>query len=521
MNKLILLFSIALFVFLSSYSQAQVLYPDSELLEYYRILEMKNPGIENRLNIFPSVISTYNKDSLSWNPWSDKVQIQTPKNQSIEILPLRLGNYYNSTYARGYNDGALWKGKGYTGSLQGGVQGKLGILEFTIAPLVYYSQNSSFELAEQTGNNNPYNYQFRNKRIDYVQRYGDSGFTKFNLGQTDVRMVLKWFTLGVSTQNMTWGPSQRNPILMSNNASGFPHIDIGTYKPVETKIGWFETKIYYGSFKKSEYFDDAGEWNYRYWSGFSFGYRPSFLPSLSIGFNRSFYKKAQDFEASDLFVFLGKFDDLDGNQNGNDEYDQLASFTLRWLFEEVGFETYIEYGINDYGSKLIDTEPEHGRGYILGFSKYIDLKEENVLKLTYEHASVDRPKNFTYRINNSWFTHGIVLQGYTHDGQIIGSGIGPGSTSDYFDLQYFFEAGRLQLTAQRIRFDDDYFFLNINDLYRHDHEWTLESKYSRFVGDLLIGAEFAISFRENQYFISDNNKTNIYLGLNITKNFYK
>jgi len=133
---------------------SQVLYPDSEYHEYYRILEIKNSDLENRVNIFPSIVHQYSKDSITWDIWANHFELKNRKNNKINILPIRLANHYNSAYARGYNDGALWKGKGYTGSVQGGLSGKYGMIEFTFAPIVYYSQNASFELAPTTGDNN-------------------------------------------------------------------------------------------------------------------------------------------------------------------------------------------------------------------------------------------------------------------------------------------------------------------------------------------------------------------------------
>ncbi|WP_420577804.1 capsule assembly Wzi family protein [Ekhidna sp.] len=495
---------------------SQVLYPESALLDYYRLLEIKNQPLENRLNLFPSIISPYKTDSLIWNPWG----LNKPDNKKkIDLLPLQWVNHYNSKYARGYNDGAVWKGKGLTSSLQGGVQGKLGMLAYTLAPIIYYSQNANFKLAEQQGNNNPYNYQFRNRRIDHVQRYGVDPFMKFDPGQSEVRIVYRTFTLGASTQNITFGPAQYNPIILSNNAAGIPHIDIGTYKPIETKIGRIEGKVYYGILTKSDYFSESDKWNYRFWSGFSIGYNPRFLPELTLGFNRAFYEKSSDFSPIDLLVFINKFDDTDGNPSVNDEFDQLGSVTMRWLFEEVGFEAYAEYAKNDFGGKLWGTAPEHGRAYVVGFNKYVDVKENNVLKLTFEHTSLDQPKNAIYRPYNSWYSHGIVNQGYTLDGQLLGGGIGSGSVTDVIEVQYLFTKGRLMLRAQRIRFDDDYFFDNVRDEFNHDHEWTLGSKYSKFVGAYLFGFDFATSFRQNQYFVKENDKTNIYLGFSITKFF--
>ena len=235
---------------------SQVLYPESALLDYYRVLEIKNQSLEKRLNLFPSIIKPYEADSLKWNPWGFT---KSKDKKKIEVLPIQWANHFNSKYARGYNDGAIWKGKGFTSSLQGGVQGKLGMLEYTFTPIVYYSQNADFELAEQRGNNKIFNYQFRNRRIDHVQRYGTDSFTKLNLGQSEIRMVYRSFTVGASTQNVTFGPAQYNPIILSNNAAGIPHFDIGTYKPIETKIGQIESKLYYGILTKSDYFSENDE----------------------------------------------------------------------------------------------------------------------------------------------------------------------------------------------------------------------------------------------------------------------
>ncbi|WP_109829620.1 capsule assembly Wzi family protein [Reichenbachiella versicolor] len=496
----------------------QVLYPNSELLNYYRFYEIKNiHNQQDRLNIFPSIMHQYNStDSAEWNPW----KIKTDYNHKTQLLPIRLENHYNTQIANGYNDGALWKGAGYTGSIQGGFTGDYGILKFTFAPIFFYSENSEFQLAPQNDSNNSFNYQFKSNRIDYVQRFGNKSFSDFDFGQSEIRLALKNFTIGLSTENIVWGPAQQNPIMMSNQAAGIPHIDLGTNKPINTKIGLFEAKFYYGILEKSDYFDQANTWNYRYWSGTSIGYSPSFLPSLTLGFNRSFYKKMADFKATDLLVFLGSFDDTDGDPAINDDFDQLGSLSVRWLFKEVGFETYFEFAKNDFGGKLHGTTPEHSRGYVIGFSKYFELKEEDVLKLTYEHTSLDKPKSYVYKYNNSWYTHAIVRSGYTNKGQLIGAGIGPGSISDYFEAIYINKSSYLQLAAQRTRFDDDYFYeTQINNENNHDHEWTLSSSYSKFFNAYQIGTVFEYSYRKNKYFVENNNITNFYFGLTIQRYF--
>lgn len=512
-------YTIIIFLLLLFYSgRAQVLYTESAWLDYYRLVELKNNGLTSRLNIFSSVVHPNAEDSLDWQIWEEHFPL-SKEEKKMSILPIRLSNYYNSRYPKGGNDGALWKGRGYTGALQGGVQGRIGILYYTFCPVVYHVQNKAFPLADQQGSNHPYNYQFTNKRIDFVQRYGEDSFTAFDLGQSEIRLVLGRFTIGASTQNITWGPAQQNPLLLSNNAGGIPHIDLGAVRPIKTGIGEFEGKIYLGQLKKSDYFDEDEQWDYRYWTGLSVSYSPSFLPSLILGFNRSFYKKQDDVKISDYWVVVTKFDDVDGDPAVNDEYDQMGSVTLRWLFKEVGFETYLEYGKNDFGGKIWGTAPEHARAYVLGFSKAVDISDSKLLKLTYEHTTLDRAKNYIYRGYNSWYAHSIVQTGYSINGQLIGASIGTGSKSNYMEAQYFFPKGRLKLVAQAIRFNDDYFYINIQDEYTRDHEWTLASGFSRFLGSFLLDVDVAVSFRQNQYYVRDNDKTNWQLGLSITKIF--
>ncbi|UXP30910.1 capsule assembly Wzi family protein [Reichenbachiella agarivorans] len=514
MKHLITLILILLFHF---FSFGQILYPNSEILEYYRVIEMKNNDIQDRLGIFPSIVSQYKKDSLAWNIWADQLQFNGIPDKSIKLMSFRFSNYYNSKYPKGYNDGAVWKGKGFTSVLQGGISGRYGILEFTFAPVVYYSQNVSYDLASQRGNNSPYNYQFTDRRIDWVQRYGDENFIEFDWGQTDVRMAYKNFTLGASTQNIVWGPAQRNPLILSSNAEGIPHVDLGTHTPIQTKIGSIEAKVYWGVLNESEYFDDNNDNNYRYWTGMSISYSPSFIPSLSIGFNRALYKRGEEFTAKDLYKTFWWFENKNETVGQNDEYDQIASATVRWVFKEVGFDTYLEFGKNDFGGSLFGSEPDHARGYTIGMSKYIDLNNTNVIKLTYEHCSVDKAKSGLYRGYNTWYTHHIVTQGYTNNGQVMGASVGPGATTDYIGTELFFKKGLIQLYGERVRFNDDYFIDNIlnNDL--HDFEWTIGSRLSIFVNGFLLSSECLLSLRKNMYYMAKNDQNNLQLGLSISK----
>tara|TARA_R110000868_G_scaffold235273_6_gene489077 strand:+ start:18496 stop:20076 length:1581 start_codon:yes stop_codon:yes gene_type:complete len=521
MSKISIFFFIVIF-FCFGYLKAQVIHPDQVGGEYYDVLEMMNPDIDQRLYEHPAILSKFKKDSLTWNPW--ELDFRNPEENYFSILPIQFGLNYNSEYPRTINDGAVWKGKGLNSSVYFGIQGKKGILEYSLAPLIYYSQNQNYQLATQRGSTNPLNYQFSNGRIDYPQRFGKSSFTEYDWAQSEVRLVYSGFTFGASTSNTVWGPAKYNPILRSNNAAGFPHIEIGTNKPYETSIVDFEFKLLWGSLEESDYFDADKENNYRYLAGGFLAFQPRFIKGLKLGFGRMMYKRFNEFEAIDLLVMAYRYDDADRNPDnpntGNDDFDQLAALSMEWTFPEQGFEAYMEFGKNDFGGVLGGQEPEHSRAYTLGFSKLLLLKDDKIIKLAYERAVLDRSKAaFLYRRHNIWYQHSYIRQGYTHKGQVIGAGIGPGSSSDVFDFDLFTKNGKLQLFAQRIRFNDDYYFDTFNDQFHHDHEWFLEAMYSRTIDSWLISTSFGLTSRKNMNYIQGNDSNNFILGLSFKKFF--
>ena len=51
---------------------------------------------------------------------------------------------------------------------------------------------------------------------------------------------------GLSTENLWLGPGLRNSILLTNNAPGFPHLFLGTSKPVDIYIGSLDVLALWG-----------------------------------------------------------------------------------------------------------------------------------------------------------------------------------------------------------------------------------------------------------------------------------
>ena len=87
--------------------------------------------------------------------------------------------------------------------------------------------------------------------IDMPERFGENAYKKSLFGQSSIRLNYSGLSLGLSSENIWWGPSIRNSIMMSNQAQGFNHITFNTTRPLKTFIGNFEWQVVTGRLEAS------------------------------------------------------------------------------------------------------------------------------------------------------------------------------------------------------------------------------------------------------------------------------
>ncbi|MEM6644243.1 MAG: hypothetical protein AAF616_14785 [Bacteroidota bacterium] len=431
---------------------------------------------------------------------------------SFEILDLTARLSFNSAYPRGFNDGAVWKGKGVNAELHGGISGKKGRFSYQLMPVLFFSQNSDFSLVPNADSSFLFNYQFN--RIDWVQRYGNGSEVFFHPGQSEVKYQNRKFVASISTQNYSYGPGTFNPILLSHQGPGIPHLRIGSEPfSIGKKVGQLEVNFLLGFLRESAYFDDSSGNDWRYLNGLFFGYKPSFLPNLKIGFGRVLYKQTRFFETEDLLSTLIILEEIDreGFNSGNDTWDQLASAFIDWRFPEVGFRAYAEFAKNDFTGQVRGTivEPEHTRGYTIGFQKELKTKTGKAVSVIYEHINLSRNHAHLWRATPSFYTHGINLQGYTNNGQLVGAGIGSGGNSDHLWIKIDNKRDQqIAFLAQRIENNRDYFVVQIQDAGQHDIEYAFGTSFIKKLDRINLSGELSVSHNFNRYYI-DKDATNI------------
>jgi len=282
-----------------------------------------------------------------------------------------------------------------------------------------------------------------------------------------------------------------------------------------------------GILQESKYFDSYEPNDQRYFNALFLSYRPSFLPNLSIGFNKSLYQDLRFFEPLDLLSPIKIFDNgvLGDSIVTNDSFDGLASVSLSWTFPEVGFRAYGEFAKNDFtgGFRWTAIEPEHSRAYTVGFEKFTTLKTGSAMRLIYEHTNLSRNHTYLWRAEPPFYAHEINRQGYTHLGQILGAGIGPGGNTDIASFRLDQTQQSLALTLQRIEFNKDYFITNVqpntlfpdpnepNPIELHNVEYSAMLYYQRQVSNMVLSCQTTLAYNYNWYFTTD--KTNLQLGL--------
>ncbi|OEK06753.1 hypothetical protein BFP71_03575 [Roseivirga misakiensis] len=384
--------------------------------------------------------------------------IFSKKRQKLEIslFPLQLRTEFNSHHPYGRNNGLMIRSKGLQTLISTGVLLKWKFLRVELRPEFLYAQNSSFETLSQSLSENAYNfyYQFYHNVTDLPERYGEGNYTKFFAGQSGIFVDWKKVTFGLSSNNQWKGPGIRNSLLQSNNARGIPQLSIFSNRPIDIKIGKLEFHLLGGRLDNSgitppvhaitgvrptTYIPKASDW--RYISALHLTYQPKWINGLYLGFQRNVTINSgtiNDF--IDYVPFIDNFFKVkDPGRINEEERDEVASVYLKWNWFKANTEFYFEIGKNDHSIDLRDffLSPNHSWAYTAGLTKIFDLPDnESKIVTELEVSDISRSGTGQLRSEASWYVHSFVRDGYTHYGEVIGAGIGPGSTYQYFNMAW-------------------------------------------------------------------------------------
>lgn len=467
------------------------------------------------------------------DPWASR-RLPAPQalwtdGPRLQLLPMEYQASHNSDRPWGINDGPVWQGKGLTSSLSGGVTLRWGPLEATARPVLWRAENAAFALSPNPpfAGYSPYSNPGP-KLIDTPQRFGDAPIARLDPGQSAIRLRYRGGVLGYSTETQRWGPQRINPILMSQHAGGFEHLYLGTERPVDIRIGSVHVQWLWGRVSESAFFDTLETGNRRYLTGATASFFPTFAPGLELGVSRSFMSAwprggptlSQALEVWMPVLKKGFADST--NPGGNDSRDQLASVFLRWVAPAAGFEIYGEWARGDHSWDFRDImlSPEHASAFALGFQKDFRATPEEFWHLGGELTILGAPRTTLVRSKTAGFFYynsgRTYRQGYTQRGQIIGAGIGPGSSQLSVELGRVSSHGRMGVNIQRTVYENDRYyriFSSQSDFWRYEAEPAVTVDVLRFIGPWELGGSASLAKLLNKYYDKESDESNLRLSV--------
>lgn len=428
---------------------------------------------------------------------------------AVAPLPLEASVLTNSAYPRSVNDGAAWSGVGTNFRAAAGVRGQWRFLRASLAPEFAYQQNKTFAFVPFDGIGrsefgNPYQPQ-----IDLPTRFGAESFSTLTLGQSYIQATTGTFAATFGTENLWIGAAEVHPILLSYTAPGFPHLRLGTQRPIDLPFVRVELQLLFASLRESDYFNIDPSDDDHYFTSALIVIEPKFVPGLFLGVARAYHDTATATGQS-LSYYTSRIIEtpFGAGAGGNDIGNALGVLYGRWVHPASGFEAYGEWSREDTPGGWVDAlrEPDWTQAYVLGVQKTF-ARPHRLSRLYAEliHLGESAPSR-AGRGHFSYYTHSAIVQGHTNEGQLLGAAIGPGSDAQLIGFDMFSASGRTAVRVERTRYDDDTYYRTFARRFgetRHDAEITLSASRLQFVGPVELEAGLAMSRRYGRQFMTE------------------
>ena len=391
------------------------------------------------------------------HPWAGRYDWTARHSRwTFEVVRPSVALRFNSTFPYGWNDGALWAGRGITTAVQAGFAARYGPLSLTVAPVAFRSENTGFTLLPNGESGRlAYADGLYAQNIDLPQRFGDRPYEMLDPGQSTLRVDTWGVAVGVSTANQFWGPAVDFPFIVGDNAAGFPHAFLGSAHPISLWGLRLHGRLVWGRLEQSRFSPETAAGGRRFMAGFLGVATLRWVPGLELGlsrFSHSLWRPGGP-TLNDLLRALSSRYGANQVQVAND--NQLASAFFRWVFPRRGVEVYGEYGREDYNQNLRDLleEPDHigGYSYMFGFRKVVGRPGARLISTRIELQHAPKAVTPEGRERPPVYIHsGEPAQGHTVQGQFLGSAGALGGAAMVVALDVYHPGGRWTVESTRI-----------------------------------------------------------------------
>jgi hypothetical protein len=412
------------------------------------------------------------------------------------------------------DNGEIWAGRGLSFALAAGVGGRFGPLNFGLFPTIRWTQNADFAVTEtHSQNHSPYVYPWDGAGIDWVQRFGSGSSGGIAPGQSFIELAgSSHAALGLSSENIWWGPSNRYPMLLGASSGGVPHVY--AHSPVVT-VGPLlaSANLVFGQPSGSDYFDLDEANDLDLFSALRVEIALKSAPGVRLAVTSMTRQPwRSDLSLDDLLKLVPR----SSSQAPGDRVDGIGAVTVVVPVGPGEGRLHGTWGRGDFFLDIEDllTEPDHNQFWSVGFhrawSGTVDLSEWT-MSVEYASSAASSTQNSAVvrgPAGSTVYRHDGGGDGHTQRGQLLGPSIGPGARAGYMSLDRT-EAGRLDgFLVERILWDIDAFSREIKKNFPdgQDREWLFAGRVSRTINisgidPLRLDATGGVSLRWNRQYV--------------------
>lgn len=377
----------------------------------------------------------------------------------LTVLQPSVGATWNSARPDVASNGGVWFGRGITVDGSAGVRFTMGVLDVQLAPTMFWAQNQEFALAPNglTGDRALRDARFPGQ-IDAPQRFGTSGYGRFDAGNSRIAVETRIASVGFSTASLASGPARDEPLVVGPNGGGFAHVFVGSGEPWPIYIGYLHWKLLAGRLEQSAWSPEETGDRSRFASATVFTFEPRGTRGLELGLvrfqHRPWYPGVATLDNA-LRPFTGILSDParyvnTGGENG------YASLFFRWAAAPAGLEVYGEYGREDYAgnTRWLLQKPDDLGNLLLGFQRTWRPTVNIVRVLRAELVNAELSSNERgqrgFGAPIPPYTHGSpVAQGHTVNGLFLGSASAYGGTGWRLATDRYTTQGRRSVVVER------------------------------------------------------------------------
>lgn len=442
----------------------------------------------------------------------EKFNLKVKASDEIRIFAISKKDNYTTHHPIEINNDGNPATVGYQTILQSGIYIKRGRFDFQTRPKFFFAENKKYETFYTNHDDITWRdyYEWIN-RIDNPEMFGANPISKISLSNTSFGYTYKKIKIELTNKNMWWGPGYHQTLLMTNNADGFINVNFSTTKPIKLDFGNLEWQFASGLLNNSriEPLESRrvykGEFLYqpkpnsrRIFTGGIVTIEPKITPGLFVGFTKASYSYLKNSKSIlDYIPLFGTLGTKLTNAEKNNYKKMMGSVFFRYLMKKDNAEIYAEYGRNDKTiNPLFFLEKESiPSGLIIGIKKLIHLDDKKFIDIGFEYTDLSLKDIYQIKNIKSWYIDDSTRHGYTNNGKVIGSGIGPGGESQLIEVGINKGINRIGIQFERRVHNNDFYYYSferIRDFRRHwvdlitNFEIDLQYKNFLFGGKLTI-----------------------------------